>query len=71
MQQVFYETSVDVFNIYTIKMKVKVTLEQVTKAHRGSRSITLLFLYPRHLGGGWSTPSPGRFTPGKDAVPIL
>ena len=22
-------------------------------------------------GGGWSTPRPGRFTPGKDPVPIL
>ena len=23
------------------------------------------------LDGGWSTPRPGRFTPGKDPVPIL
>ena len=22
-------------------------------------------------GGGWSTPRPGRFTPGKDSVPIV
>ena len=22
-------------------------------------------------GGGWSTPRPGRFTPGNDAVPIV
>jgi len=22
-------------------------------------------------GGGWSTPRPGRFTPGKDTVPIV
>jgi hypothetical protein len=22
-------------------------------------------------GGGWSAPRPGRFTPGKDPVPIL
>ena len=28
--------------------------------------------WPRHLGGGgWSTPHPGRFTPGKDPVPIV
>ena len=27
---------------------------------------------PRHLdGGGWSAPRPGRFTPGKDPVPIV
>jgi hypothetical protein len=31
------------FNLY-IKVKVKVTLEQVTKAQRGSRGIALLFL---------------------------
>jgi hypothetical protein len=30
----------------------------------GSRGIALLFIYPRRqLGGGWSTPRPGRFTP--------
>jgi len=23
------------------------------------------------MGGGWSTPSPGRFTPWKDPVPIV
>jgi hypothetical protein len=23
------------------------------------------------MGGGWLTPHPGRFTPGKDAVPIV
>jgi len=22
-------------------------------------------------GGGWSTPRPGRFTPGKDPVPVV
>ena len=50
----FYETSVYILNIHIIKVKVKikVTLEQATKAHRGSRSVTLLFLYPRHLGVG-------------------
>ena len=27
---------------------------------------------PRHLdGGGWSASRPGRFTPGKDPVPIV
>ena len=23
------------------------------------------------MGGGWSTPRPGRFTPGKDPVPVV
>jgi hypothetical protein len=30
--------------MYALKVKVKVTLEQVTKAQRGSRGIDLLFL---------------------------
>jgi hypothetical protein len=25
----------------------------------------------RYMGGGWSTPSPGRFTPGNDQVPLV
>ena len=48
------------------------TLEEATKSQRGSRCIALLFLQPqRYVSGGWSTPSPGRFNPGKDPVPIL
>ena len=47
------------------KVKVKLTLEQATKARRGSRCIALLFLQlRRQLGGGWwSTPRLCRFTP--------
>ena len=30
-----------------------------------------LFLTPALDRGGWSTPRPGRFTPGKDPVPIV
>ena len=48
-----------------IKVKVKVTLEQATKAQRRSRVIALLFFKPGARWGGWSTPRPGRFTPGK------
>jgi hypothetical protein len=49
----------------TCYVKVKFTLEEATKAQWGSRGIALIF----NLGatwGGWSTPRPGRFTPGKD-----
>jgi hypothetical protein len=49
----------------TVKVKVKVTLEQTTKAQRGSRGTALLF----NLGarwGGWSTPRP--LSPGKDPL---
>ena len=55
-----------------VKLKLKFTLEQGTKDQRGSRGIALLFFF--NLGarwGGWSTPLPGRFTPGKDPVPIV
>jgi hypothetical protein len=53
-----------------VKVQVKFTLEQATKAQRESRGIYSFF----NLGarwGGWSTPRPGRFTPGKDPVPIV
>ena len=37
-----------------------------------SRGIALPFHDPRRLdGGGWSAPRTGRFTPGKDPVPIV
>ena len=53
-------------------VKVKFTLEQATKAQRGSKGIVLLFFLTWALdGGGWSTPLPGRFTPGKDPVPLV
>ena len=36
------------------------------------RGIAVLFLQPQRLdGSGWSAPRPGRFTPGKDPVPIV
>jgi len=59
----FYELSND--------CKENFTLEQATKAHKGSRSIVLLFLYLGARWGGWSTPRPARFTPGDDPVPIV
>ena len=51
-------------------VKVKFTLEQATMAQRGSRGIACLFKFGA-IWGGWSTPRPGRFTPGKDPVPIV
>jgi hypothetical protein len=38
---------------------------------RGSRGIALLILNLGARRGGWSAPRPGRFTPGKDPVPIV
>jgi hypothetical protein len=48
-----------------VRVRVKVTLEQAMKAQKGSRVIALLRLTSLQDGGGWSTPRPGRFTPGK------
>jgi hypothetical protein len=36
-----------------------------------SRGIVLLILDLGARRGGWSTPRPGHFTPGKDPVPIV
>jgi hypothetical protein len=54
-----------------VKVKVKFTLEETTKAQRGSRVIALLF----NLGARWewvvnATP-PSSSTPGKDPVSIV
>ena len=38
---------------------------------QGNRSINLLSLTSAIDKGGWSTPRPGRFTLGKDPVPIV
>ena len=51
-------------NMPLVKVKVKLTLEQDAKA-------PTLFLTSALDGGEWSTPRPGRFTPGKDPVPIV
>jgi hypothetical protein len=37
----------------------------------GGRVVALLFLDLGARRGGWSAPRPGRFTPGKDPVPIV
>jgi hypothetical protein len=37
----------------------------------GGRGIVLLILDLDARRGGWSAPRPGRFTPGKDPVPIV
>ena len=54
-----------------VKVKVKDSLEKATKAQRGSRGIALSFFNLGVICGGWSTPRPGRFTHGKDPVPIV
>ena len=51
-----------------IKVKVKFTLEQGTKALRGSRGVTLIFLEPlRYLGVSGQRHAPAALPPGKRA----
>jgi hypothetical protein len=56
---------------WTVKLKVTFTLEHATKSERGSRGIATLSLTSALDGGGWSSPRSGRFTRGKDTVPIV
>jgi hypothetical protein len=57
----------------SLKVKVKFTLKQALKAQRGRRGMSLLFNLGVGwgVGGGWSAPRPGRFTPGKYPVSIV
>jgi hypothetical protein len=58
--------------LYDVKVKVKFTLEHATKAQIGSRGIAVILSLNSTLdGGGWSTPRPDCFIPGKDQVPVM
>jgi hypothetical protein len=48
------------------KVKVQFTLEQTTKAQREVEVRLYTFFNLGTRWGGWSTPRPGRFTPGKE-----
>jgi hypothetical protein len=50
--------------------KIKYSRYRPEQAQRVDRVIALSFPDPG-AGGGWSAPRPGRFTPGKDPVPII
>jgi hypothetical protein len=56
----------------TVKVKIKFTLEQATKAQRGSSYSSTYSLTSALDGGGWSTASPGTLYPQKrEPVPIV
>jgi hypothetical protein len=55
---------------YKSKVKVKFTLEQATKAQRGSRGIPLSTTSALN-GGGWSMPCPGCFYLKNDPVSVV
>jgi len=57
-----------------VKKWNKVEVHPIT-GHEGpegeKRYSSTLFLTSALYGGGWSTPRPGSFTPGKDPVPTV
>jgi hypothetical protein len=57
--------------IIIIIIIIKFSLEQATKAQRGSRGIVLLFLTSALDGVGGQRHAPTTFTPGKDPIPIV
>ena len=55
-----------------LEVKINITLEQTTKAQRGSMGYSSTLPLTSGLDGGeWMTPRPRRFTPRKDPVPIV
>jgi len=50
-------------------------MEKIRTGHEGTeeeyRYSSTLSLTSALMGGGWPTQRPGRFTPGKDPVPIV
>ena len=57
--------------IIIIIIIIKFTLEQARTSQKGRRFILYSSFNLGCKWGGWSTPRPGRFTPGKDPVPIV
>ena len=54
------------------KVKAKVLPITGHEGPEGEYRYSSTLSWPRRLdGGGWSAPRPGRFTPGKDLVPIV
>jgi hypothetical protein len=51
--------------------RVKQSHYRPEQAQMVDRGIAISFLDPGARRGGWSAPRPGRFTPGKDPVPII
>jgi hypothetical protein len=59
---------------YSMEVKDKRYPVTDSKAQRGGGGDAVnlnTFMTPALEGGGWSAPPPGRFTPGKDSVPIV
>ena len=63
--------SLETYTGVKVKVKVNFTLEETTKTQRGVEVQLYSFLNIGVRSGEWSTPRPGRFTPGKDTVPIV
>jgi len=59
------------FSYLLLCVKIKLTLEQATKAHSGSTNIALLSFILGARWGEWSKPRPGHFTSRNDPVLIV
>jgi hypothetical protein len=67
---ILLESSAHKQSKFLYENKVKIPCNR-PEGPEGSRGIALLFLELDTRRGGWSAPRPGRFTPGKDPVPIV
>jgi hypothetical protein len=56
---------------WPVRYRKKLALYQNTKAQWGSRFKLYSFFNHGTIWGGWSTPRPGRFAPGKDPVSFV
>ena len=58
------------FPAVSVKVNINFTLRYAIKAQRGVQMYFCSSLTSVLDGGGWSTPSPVRFTPGNNLLPI-
>jgi hypothetical protein len=59
------------YNKNIITYNIKLNQSNRLEDPEGGRGVALLFFYFGVRMGGWSSPSPRRFTHGKDPVPIV
>jgi hypothetical protein len=57
--------------VWVVLWNKRLPCNRLPRAQRWSRGTALLILNLGARRGGWSAPRPGRFTPGKDSVPIV
>jgi hypothetical protein len=66
---VSFSRRIVLYGVSKWKVKIKVKVPQQTRKPRG-RGYSSTLCWPQRKRGGWSVPRPGRFTLGKDPVPL-